>query len=100
MGLKFLKLTNVNFKMVSGYGIIIRITKIKVKMFNLIRRVYVFVLDNDNFSHDFLIGLDLIKEFKICQDENLNIYQKLNGKGIFCSSDILKSDNLACINFV
>ncbi len=28
------------------------------------------------FKNDFLIGLDLIKEFRLCQDENLKIFQR------------------------
>lgn len=38
----------------------------------------VFVVDGDNIQYDFLIGLDMIKEFKLIQDENLNIRQKEN----------------------
>ncbi|KAK7591003.1 hypothetical protein V9T40_002616 [Parthenolecanium corni] len=66
----------------------------------MVRDVFVFVLDNTDFSHNFLIGLDLIKEFKLCQDENLNIFQKQNSRGTFCSSDVLRSAKLACINCI
>ena len=84
--------------MVSGYGQVIGMAKIRVKIFDISRTVFVFVLDNLDFSHEFLIGLDLIKAFKLCQDENLNIFQRKNSKGIFCVSDILKNDNLICNN--
>lgn len=86
--------------MVSGYGKVVGMAKIKLKIFDLIRNVFVFVLDTADFSHDFLIGLDLIKEFKLCQDEKLNIFQKRNGRGIFCLLGILRSENLACVNCV
>lgn len=35
----------------------------------------IFVIDNGNFHYDFLIGLDYIKNFKLMQDEELNIIQ-------------------------
>lgn len=37
----------------------------------------VFVIDKENFSYDFLIGLDCIKAFHLTQNEGLNITQKL-----------------------
>lgn len=44
--------------------------KIKVKIFNIENDVDVFVIDNENFKYDFLIGLDLINfiylKMKIC----------------------------------
>ncbi|CAG4958446.1 unnamed protein product [Colias eurytheme] len=36
----------------------------------------VFVIDNENFHYDFLIGLDCIKKFRLLQDEKLNIIQR------------------------
>lgn len=66
--------------MVSGRGNVIGIAKIQVKIFNISKIVTVFVLDNVDFSHNFLVGLDLIKEFRLCQDENLNIFQKNSKK--------------------
>jgi len=37
-------------------------------------------VDDENFKYDFLIGLDMITKFKLCQDENLNITQKADNK--------------------
>ncbi|XP_060809930.1 putative nuclease HARBI1 [Amyelois transitella] len=37
----------------------------------------VFVIDEENFDFDFLVGLDFIKEFSLVQDEKLNICQKI-----------------------
>ncbi|KAK7601172.1 hypothetical protein V9T40_008613 [Parthenolecanium corni] len=86
--------------MVSGYGKVIGMARIKVKIFDITRNVFVFVLNTTDFSHDFLIGLDLITEFKLCQDENLNIFQKRNNRGVFCPSNILHSSKLVCVNSV
>ncbi|GBP39191.1 hypothetical protein EVAR_26977_1 [Eumeta japonica] len=35
----------------------------------------IFVIDNENFHYDFLIGLDCIKNFKLIQNEDLAIIQ-------------------------
>jgi len=77
LNIKSYKVKNPEFKMVSGRGNVVGITKIKLKIFNLTKEVYVFVLDSPDFGHDFLIGLDLISEFKLCQNQNLKIYQNL-----------------------
>lgn len=71
--------------MVSGYGKICGIAKVKVKIFKKSKTVWIFVLDTDDFNHEFLIGLDLIKEFGLCQDENLNIFQRFNGHKYYTS---------------
>lgn len=39
------------------------------------KKKWLFIVENEDF-HDFLIGLDVIKEFKLRQDENLIISQK------------------------
>lgn len=52
------------------------IVTIKIKIFDIEKMMNVFVIDKDNFQYDFLVGLDIITEFKLIQDENLNITQK------------------------
>lgn len=44
------------------------------------RIIDVFVVDNENFKYDFLIGLDCIKDFKLLQNEELKIIQCNNPK--------------------
>lgn len=85
--------------MVSGYGKLCGIAKIKVKIFRKVEKVYVFVLDDESFGYEFLIGLDLISEFKLCQDENLNIFQKL-GKDKTFSSKKHEQNNPKIVNFL
>lgn len=48
---------------------------IKVKIFEKEEYIDVFIVERDDFE-DFLIGLDIIKKFKLIQDENLQISQK------------------------
>lgn len=52
------------------------LTTLKVKIFNQEEKVDVYIIDEKNFKSDFLIGLDLIKKFKLIQDEELRITQK------------------------
>lgn len=48
---------------------------IKIKIFEKEEYIDVFIVERDDFE-DFLIGLDMIKKFKLIQNENLQIYQK------------------------
>lgn len=63
--------------MVSGHDKVSGMVKLKVKDFNKSKFVYLFILDDPNFSSDLLIGLDLIKEFSLRQNENSEIFQRL-----------------------
>ncbi|KAK7792869.1 hypothetical protein R5R35_003999 [Gryllus longicercus] len=47
----------------------------KIKIFDTEEYMDIFILETDDFE-DFLIGLDIIKKFKLIQDENLQISQK------------------------
>lgn len=38
--------------------------------------VEVYIVNGENFKYDFLIRLDMIKKFKLSQNENLEITQK------------------------
>ena len=48
---------------------------LKIKIYDIEKTMDIFVIDNENFHYDFLIGLDCIKDFKLIQDEKLNILQ-------------------------
>lgn len=48
---------------------------IKIKIFDLEEDVDVYVVENNDFV-DFIIGLDMIKKFKLTQNEDLQIEQK------------------------
>ncbi|KMQ84697.1 hypothetical protein RF55_17295 [Lasius niger] len=37
----------------------------------------IFVINSEDFNYDFLIGLDCIKKFKLCQNEKLEIKQRI-----------------------
>ena len=68
---------NNNLKTINGVKKAKGIIKLDIKIFNLEKEVDVFVIDDKNFDHDFLIGLDCIKKFFLIQNENLEIHQKV-----------------------
>lgn len=51
---------------------------LSVKIYNITKQFSFFIIKSDSFRDDVLLGLDCIKEFKLCQDENLKIWQKNN----------------------
>ena len=65
--------------------------QLKVRIFNIEKDVDVFVIENENFKFDFLIGLDVIKQFHLSQDENRCIAQK--GKESNSDNNNCKKDN-------
>lgn len=64
-----------NLKTINGEKKTKGIVTLKLKIYNIERNMDIFVIDNENFHYDFLIGLDCIKNFKLMQDETLNIIQ-------------------------
>lgn len=67
---------NANLITINGVKNTKGFTIIKIKIFNIEKQIGVYVVEGENFKYDFLIGLDIIKEFKLIQDENLEITQK------------------------
>jgi len=53
---------------------------IKIKIFNIEKQIEVYINDEENFEYDLLIGLDIIKQFQLMQDEKLQITQKKKKK--------------------
>lgn len=68
---------NTNLKTINGVKKASGIITIDVNIFNVEKKIDVFVIDQENFDYDFLIGLDCIKEFYLNQNENLEISQKV-----------------------
>lgn len=65
-----------NLKTINGVKKSIEIVTLKIKIFDIEENVNVFVIENQNFDYDFLIGLDCIKSFQLIQNEDLTITQK------------------------
>lgn len=48
---------------------------IKIKIFDIEKEINVYIVEEENFQ-DFIIGVDMIKTFKLIQNEELQISQK------------------------
>lgn len=64
-----------NLKTINGEKKTKGMVKLKIKIYDIEREMNIFVIDNENFHYDFLIGLDCIKEFRLIQNEELKIIQ-------------------------
>ncbi len=72
------KITNKNkyiFRTMSGEAKQKGIIFLKLKIFEIEKTMRFFVIEKKNFKYDLLLGLDCIKEFRLCQDHNLTITQ-------------------------
>lgn len=70
-------LNEANLVTINGVKKTSGLTTLKVKIFEIEKNVDVYIIDEQNFKYDFLIGLDLIKIFKLTQNEELKITQKI-----------------------
>lgn len=70
------------FKTLSGISFTQNRAKLTLKVNEIEEEMDVFVVRNSQFSYDILLGLDAIKKFKLVQNENLDVYQKV-GEGRF-----------------
>lgn len=70
----------VNLKTINGEKKTKGMVTLKIKIYNIERNMDIFVVDNENFNYDFLIGLDCIKKFKLIQTEELKIKQCYNSE--------------------
>jgi len=60
----------------SGGDSVLGIIYLNVKIKNITRRVKLYVLKKDSFKYGLLIGLDLVKTFRLGQTPSLEIYQE------------------------
>jgi len=58
------------FDTVNGEGCTLGVTFIPLKIFNITKKVVVYVLDSKLCKHDFIIGLDLIPVFRLTLDHS------------------------------
>lgn len=68
---------NANLRTINGEKKSKGMVKISVRIFEIEEETNLVVIDEENFDHDILIGLDMIKKFKLTQDETLKITQKI-----------------------
>ena len=46
---------------------------LKIKIYNIEKTMNAFIVNDEHFNYDFLIGLDYIKKFQLVRNENLGI---------------------------
>lgn len=67
---------SLTYRTMTGEGKLMGTIYAKVKIFDLEKKIRMFVVDsNKNFKHDLLIGLDSIIKFQLCQDHKCRITQ-------------------------
>lgn len=76
-------------KTINGVRETLGIVSLKIKILNTEEIMNIFVIDETNFDHDFLIGLDCVTKFKLRQNEKLEISQKIMSQ---TNEDDLKSE--------
>lgn len=69
------KSKNDNLITINGVKKTVGLAKIKIKIFDIEEEAAIYIIDGEEFKYDFLIGLDIIKQFRLVQDENLKITQ-------------------------
>ena len=66
------------FKTLSGMSFTHSRARLHMKINELEGHMDVYVVRNSHFSYDLLLGLDAIKKFRLIQDENLKITQRID----------------------
>jgi len=74
------KFSKSTFHTVNGVTYVDGTTEITLKVFDIEKKVNVFVTKNINFKYNLLIGLDVISGFGLRQNEKLQIDQKFSEK--------------------
>lgn len=69
--------SNTNLKTINGVKKADGLITVKTKIFNIENMMDIFVINSEYFNYDFLIGLDCIRKFKLCQNEKLEITQRI-----------------------
>lgn len=100
---------NANLITINGVKETKGMTTLKIKILEIEKNIDVYVVDEKEFKYDFLIGLDMIKEFKLIQNENLEITQKCeeipgyddkdNKNNKIFPTEEKKENNMYSINF-
>ena len=88
-----------SFRTINGVGQMEGIAYLKMKIFNIEKKIRFFVIKKKDFKYDLLIGLDSIKAFQLCQDHNLKITQFNSNNNLNTFQENCNSDNEICINW-
>lgn len=70
------------FRTISGVQKSFNKIKLPIKIHKIEQELEVHVIKNNNFCYDILLGLDAIQKFGLIQDENLEIFQRIDDENI------------------
>ncbi len=59
----------------SGEDTVKGLVYLETKIFDIKKKTQFFVIEKENFKYDLLIGLDSIRNFRLCQNEKLQVLQ-------------------------
>lgn len=66
-----------NLRTINGVNETEGMITITAKILDIEHKIDVFIVNNKNFNYELLIGLDCIKKFKLTQNEDLKIEQRI-----------------------
>jgi hypothetical protein len=70
------------FKTLGGTDFTGNRTKLRSRINEVDEELDVYVIRNNNFSYDLLLGLDAIRKFRLIQNEKLDIFQRIDDNTI------------------
>lgn len=96
--------SNTNLITINGVKRSKGLTTIKIRIFDIEKKIDVYIVDGKDFKYDFLIGLDIIKEFNLIQNENLEIQQKskinFTNEELYQKNNPNENENKKKLNFI
>lgn len=83
------------YKSSSGISMCKGRAKILMKIGEIEQNMKVAVKDKNAMDHNILLGTDALKKFKLILDENLRVYQNINGNKVALLTNIQKTDDIS-----
>lgn len=80
---------NGKYSTISGDGKVVGLTVLTLKIFDITRKIVLYVLDSEFCKYDFIIGLDSIPVFRLCLNDKLEVSQNLSEESV--DSGVLNS---------
>lgn len=93
VGAEILRKNKQLFKTISGVQESNNKVSLVMKIHKIEKEVEAYIIKNDNFSYDILLGLDVIKKFKLLQNDDLNIFQRLDDDKLEMVTEKRKNGN-------
>lgn len=73
--MKIHELESNDFKIVGGVRKFYGVSRLRIRIFDITRDMWFYVVKDHHIDYDLLLGLNVILAFRLCQDHQLNITQ-------------------------